>query len=233
MTVFDLLFLLLAFVSVVTLGAAAAAALTGHRARALGLLKTWALGFAAYMAVVAEVSLVLPRRVLAIGEPLCSDDWCLEVTGVETVPAGRAVSYRVGFRVFSRALRVWQREHGVSVYLTGADGRRYAPQPDPEDVPFDVLLGPGQSVSATRTFEVPAALHAPALVIRRESGFPIGWFIIGYETWFRRPAMVRLDARPTAPASPGPARTRLSARPGRAPSPGSCSGPEEAFREPG
>jgi len=29
-------------------------------------------------------------------------------------------------------------------------------------------------------------------VIRHESGFPIGWFIIGYPTWFGKPEMVRL-----------------------------------------
>ncbi len=193
MTIFDLLFLALALASVVTLATAGGAALAGRGARALEIGKTWALGLAAYMALVAVVSLVLPRRILGIGEPLCSDDWCFVVTGVETASAGRAPGYRVGLRIFSRALRVWQREHGVSLYLAGADGRRYLPWALPDDVPLDVPLAPGQSVCASRTFDAPAGLRAPALVIRRESGFPIGWFIIGYETWFRKPAIVRLE----------------------------------------
>jgi hypothetical protein len=49
-----------------------------------------------------------------------------------------------------------------------------------------------ESAAATRTFEVPANTGRLAAVIDHEGGFPIGWFIIGYETWFRKPTIVWL-----------------------------------------
>jgi hypothetical protein len=30
-------------------------------------------------------------------------------------------------------------------------------------------------------------------VIAHEGGFPIGWFIIGYDTWFRKPPLAPLQ----------------------------------------
>jgi hypothetical protein len=42
-------------------------------------------------------------------------------------------------------------------------------------------------------FDLPAAERAAGLVFRQEGEFPIGWFIVGYETWFRQPAVIRLE----------------------------------------
>jgi len=187
MTIFDLLFLTLTSVSVVTL-LAALLALGGDRKRAGRILRTWGICFAAYMGVVAVSSALLPRRVAQVGEALCNDDWCLTVERAER----EAEAYRVGFSIESRALRVTQREYGVSVYLTDAEGRRYDPRPSPADVPFEISIGPGQEIETTRTFDVPAGMRPVGLVVRHGSGFPIGWFIIGYETWFRKPTIVRL-----------------------------------------
>jgi len=78
------------------------------------------------------------------------------------------------------------------VYLTDHRSRRYDPIPDTSDVPLNVLLGPQESVAATRVFNVPADAREIGLVLAHEGGFPIGWFIIGYETWFRKPTIVRL-----------------------------------------
>jgi len=30
------------------------------------------------------------------------------------------------------------------------------------------------------------------VVFAHEGGFPIAWFIIGYDTWFRKPTLVQL-----------------------------------------
>jgi hypothetical protein len=188
MTIFDLLFLFLALVSVVVWLSAAGLALAGRGKRAVGLLKRYGICFAAYMTVVAVVSLFNPRRVAGVGEPLCSDDWCLAVVSVDRTPE----VYRVALRISSTAKRVTQREYGVSVYLLDSDQRRYDPRPSPADVPFDVPLGPQETVDTTRKFDVPASARPAGLVIRHDSGFPIGWFIIGYDTWFRQPTMVRL-----------------------------------------
>jgi len=190
MTIFDLLFLALLLASLAVLLAAAGMALGGGGKRAFRLLKVYGICLAAYMGVVVATSAVLPRRLLEVGEPLCSDDWCLTVDGIERAADG----YRVALRVSSRARRVTQREFGVSVYLTDAQGRRYDPRPSPADVPFDTPLGPQESVGTPRIFPLPAGVKPVGLVVRLGSGFPIGWFIIGYDTWFRQPAMVRLPA---------------------------------------
>jgi hypothetical protein len=188
MTVFDLLFLGLAFASVVTLLTAGVLALSGKGARAGVVLKYWGIAFAAYMGVVAVTSALLPRRVARVGEALCSDDWCLTVARAERESA----TYRVGFRIESRAMRVTQREYGVSVYLSDLAGRRYDPRLSAADAPFDIPIRPGETIETARVFDLPSDARPMGLVIRHDSGFPIGWFVIGYETWFRKPTIVRL-----------------------------------------
>lgn len=190
MTIFDLVFLGLVFVSIVALAAAAVAALRGQRARAAAILKVYGAGFAAYMAVVVVTSLFLPRRIASLGEPLCSDDWCLTVERIERA----SDVYRVGLKIESTAKRVTQREYGVSIYLADVEGRQFGVQPSTSDVPFDVPIRPQEAIETTRLFEMPPGLRPVGLVIRHGSGFPIGWFIIGYETWFRKPTIVRLPA---------------------------------------
>jgi hypothetical protein len=116
----------------------------------------------------------------------------IAVEHVSRKPADAAISYIVTLQISSSARRVSQRENGVVVYLTDQRGRRYDPDPDTSDVPLNVLLGPQESVAATRVFEVPADAREIGLVVTDEGGFPIGWFILGYETWFRKPTIVRL-----------------------------------------
>jgi hypothetical protein len=194
MSLFDLLFLALVFTSAVVWAAAGVAAIRGRGSGALRILRMYGICFAGYMSLVAVSSLFWPRRVVNVGEPVCSDDWCIGVESVSRTPASGRVTFRVMLRLSSRALRVSQRERNAVVYLTDGQGRRYDARPDPSGVPFDTLLGPGESVAATRVFEAPASARDVNLVVTREGGFPIGWFIIGYETWFRKPTMVRLPA---------------------------------------
>ena len=95
-------------------------------------------------------------------------------------------------RLSSRARRVSQRENNLAVYMTDARGRRYDPLPDAEAAPLNALLGPGQSVVARRRFALPPDAPRPGVVVTHEGGFPIGWLIIGYDTWFRKPPIVPL-----------------------------------------
>jgi hypothetical protein len=81
----------------------------------------------------------------------------------------------------------------VVVYLADQSGRRYDPAPDPSAVAMNVQLAPQESVAAIRSFAVPADARELGLVIDHEGGFPIGWFIAGYETWFHKPTIVRLS----------------------------------------
>jgi hypothetical protein len=193
MTLFDLLFLGFFFTTVVMLVAAAVSALRRRRARATALLRWLGTFVAAYLGVVILVSLVSPRRVLDVGDEQCFDDWCIAVTDVRREPSGAGVRYALTLRVSSRARRRPQRERGIGVYLMDDRGRCYDPVPDPEEVPFDVLLRPGEAVNITRVVEVPAEAERPVLVVSHGGGFP-GCFIIGdSESLFHKRTVVRLD----------------------------------------
>lgn len=191
MSIFDLLFIGAFLAMVGAVSTAVVFAIGGQGARAIRVLRGLGIGMAAYFGMVILVSLVAPQRVLEVGDPECFDDWCVTVEAVERTPAGTNVGYSVALRLSSRARRVAQRENNLSVYLTDHRGRRYDPVPDKSAVPFNVLLQPQESVPVTRVFAVPPDAHELGLVIAHEGGFPIGWFIIGYDTWFRKPTVVR------------------------------------------
>ncbi len=187
MSLFDLLFLAAVAASLFCWVAAALAALR-RRAVAIRILKAWSVCAALYFAAVILTSAVLPRRVLAMGEARCSDDWCVTVEKA----ARNGGTLTVSLRLESRARRVTQRERDMVVYVSDDRGRRYDPLPDTAEVPLDVQLGPGESVTAQRVFRVPPQARGLGVVVGHEGGFPIGWFIIGYDTWFRKPAIVPL-----------------------------------------
>jgi len=191
--IFDLLFIVVFCATLVTLFVAASSAIRGRGARARRLLCGYGICACVYLGIVVLVSLFGARRVLNLGDPRCFDDWCISVEHVSRKPAHAGISYIVTLQISSRARRVSQREIGIVVYLTDDRGRRYDPAPDNSAVPLNVLLGPQEAVAATRAFEVPADAREVGLVVSHEGGFPIGWFIVGYETWFRKPTLVRLS----------------------------------------
>ncbi|MGH9775701.1 MAG: hypothetical protein ACRD50_12215 [Candidatus Acidiferrales bacterium] len=192
MSLFDLLFILSFLASVATLITAAVCAICKRGPRALRILRAYAICLGIYLGIVAIASLFVPRRVLRVGEPECFDDWCISVESFSSTPRQNGVSNVVRFQLSSRAGRVTQREKNVVVYLTDNHGRRFDPALDSSAVPFDAQLQPQQSIATTRVFEVPADTSGLGLVIAHEGGFPIGWFIIGDEAWFRKPAIVPL-----------------------------------------
>ena len=193
MGLFDLLFIVLFVTAVCVLMAAAGFAIRLQFGRARRILFRLCLGITAYMAAVISVSLILPRRVVKIGDSQCFDDWCVSVAGFRRAPQGADVSYNVDLRLFSRARRVSQRENNLAVYLTDSYGRRYDPLADNSATPFNVLLRPQESVVVSRSFLVPAEAAEVSVAITHEGGFPIGWFIVGYDTWFRKPPVARLQ----------------------------------------
>ena len=169
MTLFDLLFIVLFLMGVVVLVSALVTALRGHGAAALRQLRTLALVTLAYMAIVAAVSLVMPRSEVAVGENQCSDDWCIAVDDAKPLDDSSAV---VTFRVSSRARRVTQRERFVVVYLRDSVGRRYDPDPAPDQPPFDVELLPGAKVLTKRVFRVPRNTRGLGVIITRAGDVP-------------------------------------------------------------
>jgi len=80
----------------------------------------------------------------------------------------------------------------LHVYITDREGHNFEPAIRPADVPLNARLGPGESVQLTRAIETPADIRDPGLVITHSGGIPIGWLIIGYDTWFRKPPMAPL-----------------------------------------
>jgi hypothetical protein len=179
-TVSDLFFGAFALATVGMLVAIGWHVALGHRATSLQLLRALGIGWGVYAAMLLLSSVATPQRYLAIGEALCSDDWCISVSRVNTRAMTDSVQLDVTLRLESRARGVSQRERFVSVYLVDADGMRYNPRTNPADVPFDTLLTPGQSLLATRRFLIPGAVTIDGLVVAREGAgrFP-GCCIIG------------------------------------------------------
>ena len=186
MNIFDLLFLALVLVTCLTLLAAAGFAIAHHGQQSLRLLRRLGFGAALYFAVVIVVSLIAPRRTFNLGDSQCFDDWCIAATSASHT----GNSYVVGLRISSRARRVSQRERDVLIRLVDGDGQTYAPL-QTSDADVSQLLAPGESLDFTRTFSVPSNAPDPQLVISH-GGFPIGWFIIGYDSWFRKPQLIHL-----------------------------------------
>jgi hypothetical protein len=192
-TIFDLLFIAVFLATSLTLLVIVVAAIRGRSVQALHILKTLCIGLALYMGAVVVTSALLPRRLLNAGEPVCYDDWCIAVEGVSKQPSEKGITYNATLRLSSRARRVSQRENGIVVYLTDDRNNRYDPTPENAETPFNVMLQPQQSVTTTRSFATPVDAHVAGLVISHEgSGVPISWFIIGYESWFRKPTLVRV-----------------------------------------
>ncbi len=189
MSIFDLLFLALLLATVLTLCAAAGFAIAGRGQQSLRLLRRLGFGAALYFAVIIVVSLIAPRRTFNLGDTQCFDDWCIAATSASHT----GNSYVVSLRISSRARRVSQRERDLLIRLVDRDGQTYTPTSQPSDGDLSSLLAPGESLDFTRTFSVPANIRDPHLVISH-GGFPIGWFIIGYDSWFRKPPLISLRA---------------------------------------
>ena len=193
MTLFDLLFLALLFAAVITLLTAGWLAARKEFRRSRRILARLLACAIAYMAVVVIVSLISPRRVLQANATQCFDDWCIAVAASSHTPQDGGTSYHVDLRLSSRARRVSQRENNLLVYLTDRQGQRHD-STAASGAPLNALLRPGESVIAGRSFFLPAGAEASGLVITHQGGgFPISWFIIGYDTWFRKPAIVQLQ----------------------------------------
>ncbi|MBZ5673121.1 MAG: hypothetical protein LAP61_02650 [Acidobacteriia bacterium] len=195
MTIFDLVFLASFLVSVVALIAAVYAAIRGYVPRAFTILGVWWACAIVYLGISVAVAYAAPQRVIPAGTPWCFDDWCLTVENAKRADT----NYNVDLRISSEAKRVTQRANGAWIYLRDENDTHYNPTPNPEDdlenVPLDVLLQPGESVAARRSFHVPANIHELGLVTGH-SGPPCGWMslvIIGQGgCLFHKQTMIRL-----------------------------------------
>jgi hypothetical protein len=187
MTLFDLLFIVAFLTSAGFLLGILIAVVRGRRDPALRRLRVLAIGVACYMALVVLVSLVEPRDVVAAEADQCSDDWCIAVVHVNRTPVAGGTAYAVTFRLSSRARRISQRERFVVAYLRDGSGRRYDADASAGQVPFDVLLGPSESLLTTRTFEVPTGVARVGVVVARQGGAFPRCCIIGQGPFYKWP----------------------------------------------
>ncbi len=189
MTFFDLLFLAAFLASLIALLAAAYASLRGRMPLAFSILRIWLVCAAVYLGASVAVAFFRPQKILEVGEPWCFDDWCLTVDNAKRA----GTLYDVNLQISSRAKRVTQRAKDAWIYLRDENDRHY--EPLPSDVPLDIELGPGQSVAAKRTFQVPAQARELGLVTGH-GGPPCGLMdllVIGQAgCLFHKQTMIRL-----------------------------------------
>jgi hypothetical protein len=191
MTIFDVLFLASFLASVIALGTAVYTAIRGRTARAFSILRVWLVCVAVYLGISVAVAYFAPQRVITVGSPWCFDDWCLTVEKVKHADT----NYEVDILISSDAKRVTQRAKGAWIYLRDENDTHYEPTPNPSEVPLDVLLQPGESVAAQRSFKVPVNVRELGLVTGH-GGPPCGLMnlvIIGQSgCLFHKQTMIRL-----------------------------------------
>jgi hypothetical protein len=172
MTIFDLL--LIAVVLTVAAGfvIALVQAVTGHFRIALRTWLTLVTGVAIYLAVICIVSFSSTQRIKALGDPDCSDDWCITPVKAHFHDAGVAVE----FRVWSRAKRVTQREYGLHPFLVDERGERFhiAEASGPA---FDRPVAPDEQFTTVRRYRVRPGVATLDLILR--DGFGPDTFVIG------------------------------------------------------
>lgn len=195
MTPFDLLFIVVLLSAIGVLVAVVMAAVRRRRDVAMRRLRFLVVAAAIYMLTVTLVSLLSHRRVVALGADECSDDWCIAVASITRAGGTGDSTYRVEFRISSRAGRVAQRERFVVAYMVDSLGHRYDPNPTAGQVPFDTLLNPGQSIVAVRTFTVPVTAGAPGVVLTREGGLDFPRCCILGQGPFRKPQITFADSQ--------------------------------------
>jgi|GraSoiStandDraft_60_1057301.scaffolds.fasta_scaffold410850_1 hypothetical protein len=182
MAIFDLIFLLAMFATVVTLICVAVALIRGRRASALRFLRNCGICLAVYLTVSIGVAAVKPHRVMQVGEAWCFDDWCLTVQNVSRAAAGAQVSSKIDLLMSSRARRVTQRAKGAWLYLIDEHGHRYAPERDPSALPLDCTAPAGGNSGDQSRFPrsgkcAPSRSHnRTRWAVLRTDGFSCHWW---------------------------------------------------------
>jgi len=173
MTLFDLLLIAVVLASATGLLTALVQAVMGRFRNAGRILLSLACGLAMYIATICIVSLTSKQQIRNLGDPDCSDDWC--ITPEKAHIQGPDVT--VEFKVWSRAKRVTQREYGINPYLLDGNGRRF----DFIEIsgpPFDQSVAAGESFSTARRYRIDG--EGGTLDLRlRDGAWSPGNFVIG------------------------------------------------------
>lgn len=179
MSIFELIFYVLIFLTVLMIVAAIRAFRTRRwRRTGLALLRIWLVMVGFYAAILISTTLAMSVRVLPVDEAQYSGDWSIAVASLRRVPRDLDEDYFVDFQLYNRSNTALRGPTGLSVYLLDERGTRYNPAPLAGNPAFDVLLQPWKKITTTRRFAMPTNLNRVEVVIVRE-GFRLGWFIIG------------------------------------------------------
>lgn len=133
----------------------------------------WLLGvWVVYACVLVAVSLLQPRKTVAVGQPQCFDEMCFTVTGVEQVPGFRLREgqklLRVRVQVNNHGRRA-QSEKLIRAYLVDSEERRWEQTAGVNGVQLTARVAGGGSVVSEPVFQVPAEVTGLRLV------FTHGW----------------------------------------------------------
>jgi len=206
------LVLILVFLSlVVSLLTALVSLLRGRRKKALWLATACAASGALYIAVVMTVAVLLPQRVLAVGEDRCFDDWCLAVSGVTVAPQlgegdelvrAEGRFYVVTLRLSNRARGREQRAGSVAVHLldqrghvydVSIRGQRAFESRNGVSAPLTSAIATGRFVDTVQVFDLPTDSAEVSLTVEHPVGPSPSLFVIGDEaSLLHKPTIVRL-----------------------------------------
>jgi hypothetical protein len=195
-TIFDLLFLVAALVSVLTLIWLGFLSLRRKRDAAFKILRVYGLCAVGYLLVAVTVDFLKPQRIIPIGNSYCLDDWCLTAKKVNSTRIGSDMFYRLELQVSSKAGRITQRANRAWIYLIDERGHLYSPEANFQGVPLDVALGPHETLSTERVFVVPATIQHLGLVTGHGGPYcgPMDILIIGAGgCLFRKPTVIEIQ----------------------------------------
>lgn len=209
MSLFDLLFLLLMAVVLITSGRLFYLLIRRRFRPARKTLIRLLLFVAAYMLVLVGFSIVEPRKQVPMGAAQCFDEWCItaeQVAMQNAIGTARAdgTFCIATVRVSSRAKGRPQRETDVRVYLTDDRGRQFDVSPVGERAleqqglagkPLTSFVAPGDSFESRLAFDVPRDSRELNLVKTGWSWFPFRLIIGDPQSWFHRPTVVPLNVK--------------------------------------
>jgi len=205
---FEILFLLLVAITLVTLVVAIGMAIAKRSSTAKKLLMILGIGWGAYLAIVLVVAAATPQRVIPMNHDLCFDEMCFAVVNVQTAsqlgPPSQPVRadgafYIVTVRASSRARGRAQSEHGLRALLwspgktfdVSANGQAAWDTAHPENVALTVRLRPGEAALSDQVFDV--LTQSPELGVVLTNGFTPGFFVIGECPLLHKPTIFRVS----------------------------------------
>jgi len=208
MSPFDLLFLVLMAVVIITAGRTLYLLIRRRFLSAGKAVSRLLLFIAVYMLVLLGFSIVEPQKQVPVGIPQCFDDWCITIqqaTRQDVIGATRASGtfWIVTVSVSSRAKGRPQREADVRVYLTDDRGRRFDVSPAGQralegqglaGLPLTSAVAPSSSFQSRLAFDVPKEVRHLNLVKTSWTWFPFRLIIGDPQSWLHRPTVVPLDA---------------------------------------